>query len=103
MPKSDRPFQKHREGRGQAAVLIPLLAMLGLQWISASHFVKLRWQTAAQSAAIAGAAAAQSLTMTCGTGSTHVPCQAATSDTFINNSAPNANVVVGAAGVSFIE
>jgi hypothetical protein len=59
--------------------LIVLMGMLGLVVdVGYAHFVKMRCLTAAQSAAIAGAMAAKSLTMTCGTGSTQVPCQAAT-------------------------
>lgn len=62
-----------------ALSLVVLLGMLGLVVdIGYARFVKLRCLAAAQSASIAGAAAAKSLTMTCGSGSTQVPCQAAT-------------------------
>jgi len=59
--------------------LVCLIGMLGLVVdIGYAYWRKQECKTAAQSAAIAGAMAAQSLTMTCGTGFTDVPCQAAT-------------------------
>lgn len=76
--------QKRRGSRGQAAImislsLVTLVGMLGLLVdMGFGYFTKQRCLMAAQSAAIAGAMAAKSLTMSCGTGSTVVPCQAAT-------------------------
>lgn len=75
---------RHIRTRGQAAVmialsLIPLLGMIGLVAdLGFAYWRKEQCRTAAQSAAIAGAVAAASRSLTCGTGSTTVPCQAAT-------------------------